>query len=194
MLKFYNEKKRLKSTAHQIYGSIVTQARAPLFYAAWGIPDSVEGRFEMIVVHMALVMRRLKDGDEKAFALSRLIAERFVEDMDDSLREMGVGDLAVPKKMRKAGEAFNGRLRAYADALDGGDTIGLCAVLSRNIAEGADHENGFDAAALADYMQRSADVLAKLPMKDIGAGDVRFADPGDGGGGGTVNIPGEAGK
>ena len=175
MLKNFNERKRLKATARQIYGSIVTQARSPLFYAVWKVPDSIEGRFEMVVMHLVLVMRRLKGAGAKPQDLSRLIAEAFVDDMDDSLREMGVSDLKVPKHMRKAGDAFHGRLRAYSEALDGEDMTGLRASLMRNIVMAREGE-GPDVDALADYMVRSGNRLAELPEDDLLAGMVAFGE------------------
>ena len=83
------------------YGTIVAQARAAAFYRIYGVPDTANGRFEMVVLHTVLVLRRLESGPDPVRALGQALFDRFCGDMDGSLREMGVGDLAVPDKMRK---------------------------------------------------------------------------------------------
>src|SRR5690348_7310416 len=106
-------------TIEVIYGMIVTQAREPVFYRDLAVPDTVDGRFDLLLLHLWMVLRRLRSaasGMEPAQALF----DRFCEDMDDNLREMGVGDLAVPRRMQAFGEAFYGRSRAYDLALGPG--------------------------------------------------------------------------
>ena len=102
-----------------LYGAIVAQARTQAFYQSFGVPDTVTGRLEMILLHVALVFRRLNGGAERGSdrALGQAIFDLFCQDMDDNLREMGVGDLAVPRTMRRIGEAFYGRQAAYEAAL-----------------------------------------------------------------------------
>ena len=107
----------LRGTIEAIYGMIVTQAREPLFYRALGVPDTVNGRFDLLLLHLWLVLRRLKSVEGGA-ALSQALFDHFCNDMDDNLREMGVGDLTVPKRMQAFGEAFYGRTAAYDLALD----------------------------------------------------------------------------
>src|SRR5262249_51919508 len=96
-------------TIASLYGTIVAQARAPVFYQIYGVPDTVNGRFEMIVLHAVLLLRRLSTEPEPGRVLGQRIFDRFCEDMDANLREMGVGDLAVPRTMKRFGEAFYGR-------------------------------------------------------------------------------------
>ena len=118
-----------------LYGAIVAQARAPIFYFHLGVPDSVEGRFELIVLHLMLVLRRLgADGVAASerepslgpgSAVGQQLFDVFCRDLDDNLREMGVGDLAVPRRMRQFGEAFYGRQAAYAAALGAVDPQSL---------------------------------------------------------------------
>ena len=111
-----------------IYGMIVTQAREPSFYRDLGVPDTVEGRFDLLLLHLWVVLRRLRRTDgamepgsgpirEQIQALAQGLFDRFCEDMDDNLREMGIGDLAVPLRMQAFGEAFYGRSKAYDLAL-----------------------------------------------------------------------------
>src|SRR6266576_5455652 len=100
-----------------LYGMIVAQARAPDFYRIYGVPDTVNGRFEMIVLHAILLLRRLEHEAASVRRLGQGIFDRFCSDMDANLREMGVGDLSVPRKMHGIGEAFYGRKAAYEAAL-----------------------------------------------------------------------------
>ena len=93
-------------TASGLYGSIVAQARQPAFYAGGGVPDTLEGRFGMIVVHMFLVLERLRRDGDNGQVLGRALLEAFATDMDDSMREIGIGDLSVPRRVKKAAAAL----------------------------------------------------------------------------------------
>src|SRR3954447_23871272 len=96
---------RQAATIDALYGMIVAQARSPRFYRDYGVPDTVNGRFEMIALHTVLLLRRLADGSPDLRQVGQEVFDRFCDDMDASMREMGVGDLAVPKKMRRVGAA-----------------------------------------------------------------------------------------
>jgi cytochrome b pre-mRNA-processing protein 3 len=101
-----------------LYGTIVAQARLPAFYRIYGVPDTVSGRLEMIMLLTVLFLRRLDGEAAPMRALGQGLFDQFCRDMDDSMREMGVGDLAVPRNMRRIGEAFYGRQAAYRAALE----------------------------------------------------------------------------
>lgn len=120
-------------TIRGLYGVIVAQARAPVFYADYGVPDTLAGRFDMIVLHLVLVVRRLRREPAPIRALGQGVFDLFCRDMDHSFREMGIGDLAVPKHMRRVAEAFYGRAAAYEAGIEGADDEQLAAVLARNI-------------------------------------------------------------
>jgi cytochrome b pre-mRNA-processing protein 3 len=170
---------------HALYGAIVAQARSPVFYTHYGVSDSVEGRFELIVLHLVLVLRRL--GAEAAAASERRpplgpgsaagqrLFDVFCHDLDDNLREMGVGDLAVPRKMRQFGEAFYGRQAAYGAALGAADPQELEKALARNILGEADA--GEKAAPLARYMPAAAAQLDAQPEDALVAGRPVFPSP-----------------
>lgn len=161
-----------------LYGAIVAQARTQDFYQSFGVPDTVTGRLEMILLHVALVFRRLNGGAERApdRALGQAIFDLFCQDMDDNLREMGVGDLAVPRTMRRIGEAFYGRQAAYAAALASDDPQALIDALTRNVFEG-----GPGAVALAPYVRELARRLDARDAAALRAGDFGFPDPGQAG-------------
>jgi cytochrome b pre-mRNA-processing protein 3 len=144
-------------TIEAIYGMIVTQAREPLFYRNLAVPDTVNGRFDLLVLHLWMVLRRLtpiKGGT----VLSQMLFDRFCDDMDGNLREMGVGDLTVPKRMQAFGEAFYGRAAAYDLAVAAGEEA-LAQALCKNILNGADIEK---ARRLAAYAEAAVATLAEL--------------------------------
>src|SRR5262249_24455554 len=115
------------------YGVIVAQARTPAFYANYGVADTPAGRFDMIVLHLVLLVRRLRREPAPIRALGQGGFDLYCQDMDHSFRGIGIGDLAVPKHMRRVAEAFDGRAAAYDEAIDRGEEQQLAAVLARNI-------------------------------------------------------------
>jgi cytochrome b pre-mRNA-processing protein 3 len=154
-----------------VYSAIVAQSRQPVFYADWLVPDTVTGRFDMISLHMALLFRRLRGetGSQKDF--SQAVFDLFFQDMDRSLREMGVGDLGVPKRIQKMGNIFFGLLAALNEPMDRNDLPALEAVLSRNIF---DNSSGDHVRALAEYLMSQDRALAIKPAKNIEQGHVAF--------------------
>ncbi|MEO8319295.1 MAG: ubiquinol-cytochrome C chaperone family protein [Bradyrhizobium sp.] len=159
----------LRGTIEAIYGMIVTQAREPLFYRALAVPDTVNGRFDLLVLHLWLVLRRLKPAEGGA-ALSQALFDHFCNDMDDNLREMGVGDLTVPKRMQAFGEAFYGRTAAYDLALTGGHEA-LAQALCKNILNG---ENIAEADQLAAYAEAAMTGLDGVDDAALLSGSARF--------------------
>ena len=154
----------LRGTIEAIYGMIVTQAREPLFYRALAVPDTVNGRFDLLVLHLWLVLRRLKPTEGGA-VLSQALFDHFCNDMDDNLREMGVGDLTVPKRMQAFGEAFYGRAAAYDQALSeaGDGDQPLAQAICKNILNGKRNGEGIDNAnRLAGYVQATVTGLDRL--------------------------------
>ena len=151
----------LRGTIEAIYGMIVTQAREPLFYRDLGVPDTVNGRFDLIVLHLWMVLRRFQAAPDAA-NLAQALFDRFCDDMDANLREMGVGDLTVPKRMQAFGEAFYGRSAAYDTALVGGDDA-LAEAICKNVLNGVGMEN---ARRLAVYAR---DALTRLGNVDDAA-------------------------
>jgi cytochrome b pre-mRNA-processing protein 3 len=160
-------------TIDTLYGAIVAQARRPEFYEEFGIADTVEGRFELIVLHLAVVVRRLGREPQGA-TLGRALLDAFGRDMDHNLREMGVGDLAVPKHIRRMMEAFYGRARSYESALAAEDTAVLAQALARNVFAG---DTGGDVALLADYVRRAAGQLDTVGGAQFLRGLLAFPEP-----------------
>jgi cytochrome b pre-mRNA-processing protein 3 len=156
-----------------LYGAIVAQARAEPFYRAFGVPDTVNGRFEMVVLHAVLLLHRL-DAEPAARDLGQGLFDHFCSDMDANLREMGIGDLKVPREMRRIGEAFYGRKSAYAAALTLPDRGVLANALARNVYG---DPGAAGARPLAAYVVESISRLAAQDAASLERGRVEFPDP-----------------
>jgi cytochrome b pre-mRNA-processing protein 3 len=172
---FSKSRAPLRGTIEAIYGMIVTQTREPAFYRNLGVPDTVNGRFDLLVLHLWLVLRRFRSTAEAKDA-SQALFDRFCEDMDANLREMGVGDLTVPKRMQAFGEAFYGRAAAYDVAFDAGGDAPAKA-LCKNILNGEGMEN---AQQLAAYARTVMGRLDGLDAAVFEAADWAFPAPSGG--------------
>ena len=170
--KFFSGFQR-KRDVYQLYSKIVEQARTPAFYLEYGVADTVDGRFDMILLHLFLVLQRLEDEGESQAKLQRQLQEAFVTDMDRSLREMGVGDMSVGKQVKKMSVAWFGRAGAYREALTVEDNIALEEALSRNVYR--DDSNG-DVTRLALYVRACRNGLSQQSIHDI-KGKPVFASP-----------------
>jgi cytochrome b pre-mRNA-processing protein 3 len=173
-------KKKRHPAARPAYEVIVAAARRPVFYTNLAVPDTVDGRFDMIALHSFLVMNRLKtavrEGTGRESFAQALVDEVF-RDMDRSLREMGVGDLSVGKRVRKMAEVFYGRAEAYRAALNkplSERQLALEDAVSRNIFAG--HDNG-SAKQIGLYILTASDHLERISIDNIMSGDFSFPDP-----------------
>lgn len=152
---------------YAVYRAIVSQSRQPVFYAEWGVPDTVTGRFDMISLHMALLFRRLRQEKKVGPEFSQAVFDLFFKDMDRSLREMGVGDLGVPKKIQKMGSLFFGLMTTVNEAMDRGDRAGVEAALRRNLFDGAEAAR---VDQIADYLETQYQGVAAQSGEAIIAG------------------------
>lgn len=158
-----------------MYAGLVARARDPRFYGTMAVPDTLDGRFDMIVLHAVLAVRRLGSAGPEGEELARDLLDVLFADMDRSLREMGVGDLGVGRRVRAMARAFRGRYRAYDEALGAGAGA-LRAALARNVFAGADAGEGLD--ALARYVERCVADLAAASDETLGSGTLPFPPPG----------------
>ena len=163
---------RHERAAFQLYGAAVAAARDPWFYQALGVPDTLDGRFDMVSLHAFLLIHRLTGEPEPGPTLAQAVFDAMFSDMDINLREMGVGDLGVSRRVRAMWEAFHGRANAYQAAM--GDPANLEAALVRNVWRGATPPAGA-AAALGRIVLTHATHLAGQPLDALAAGDVKFA-------------------
>ena len=162
-------------TISALYGMIVAQARLPCFYRDYAVADTVNGRLDLVLLHLALALDRLMR-DPALKELGQGVFDRFCKDMDGNLREMGISDLKVPKEMKKIGEAFYGRSQAYQAALGEAEDEALVEAIVRNIYNGSPAEMAA-ARRLAVYMRVVAGDLSEQATADLVAGQMRFPDP-----------------
>ncbi|MGO4838146.1 ubiquinol-cytochrome C chaperone family protein [Rhizobiaceae sp. 2RAB30] len=177
MLKFLFGRRRTvsRATVDRLYDQIVAAARQPELYSAWNVPDMPLGRFEMVALHVFLFLRRVR-GEEGAIAeVAQELTDEFFRDVEHSIRELGISDPGVPKRMKLLARMFYGRVKAYGDALDAGDTEALSKALARNVRPGV--EGWAEAAELAAYVQNVAAALAAQPSSALIGGEVRFPAP-----------------
>ena len=159
------------------YEAIVAAARQPLFFSDWQVPDTPLGRFESLSLHMILFLHRTKAADAGLKALGQEVVEEFFKDVDHSLRELGIGDTSVPKRMKKLARMFYGRAAAYDAGLEGGDGAALAVALQRNIFP--DGPDWTEAPKMASHVMTVAKSLAAQDAGDILAGNVNFPKPSD---------------
>ncbi|MBS0235577.1 MAG: ubiquinol-cytochrome C chaperone [Proteobacteria bacterium] len=157
MLQWLRKRTETGRRAGELYGSVVTAARQPDFYGNIGVPDTPEGRFELVALHLFLAIESL--GGPASDVLRQRLIEVFVTDMDDCMREMGVGDLAVPKKVKRAAAAFYERATAYRRALAAGDEFAMAERLQHYIFANPPPQRG-GSEALAHYVHEAASALS----------------------------------
>lgn len=155
-----------------LYAQAVAQARTPALYTAMGVPDTTDARFELYSLHVYLILERLKLQGEEAAEVSQALFDTYLSALDNALREMGVGDLSVGKRMRKMGEAFYGRIKGYEAAFAAlPDTAALEGLVTRTIYADGDARH---APALGTYVLARREALAAQPLERLCAGDVSW--------------------
>ena len=169
------KRKASRNSVRAVYGAIVAAARHPRFYAEWGVEDTVDGRYDMIVLHAILLLDRLAAEGRATATFAQALTDEVFADMDRSLREMGVGDLSVGKKVRRMAEVFYGRAQVYAPPLHAEDAPALRKALYRNIFTGIGPEEG--AGRISAYALRVRRHLHECPTGAILSGELGFPDP-----------------
>jgi cytochrome b pre-mRNA-processing protein 3 len=160
----------------QLHGKIVAAARRPALYSDFGVPDSYEGRFEMVTLHAGLVMRRLTGLAGIGPELAQELADSVFRHFDVALRKIGVSDVGIPKRIKRMAEAFYGRNKAYGEGLDAQDQDRLAAALARNVYGAADPAAAPMAARLAQAVRATAAALDQIPLETFARGEVAFPE------------------
>jgi cytochrome b pre-mRNA-processing protein 3 len=176
MLRSLRRRAEFQRKAGEIYGAIVTQSRQPAFYARLGIPDTPTGRYEMVVIHLFLVLERLRGAgaSPEAAAAAQALVDAFVADMDDSLRELGTGDIGVPRRVKRAAAGFYARAKDYREAIAAGGSA-LEGMLVRHLE--APEGEVASVGALPGYVQAATVTLGAEPVADVLEGRLFFPDP-----------------
>lgn len=167
-------RRRDSGAPRDLYVAVVARAREPVFYRDLGVPDTLDGRFDMIALHVFLVMHRLKGQGPEAETLARHLLELMVDGMDEALREMGVGDMGIGRRVKAMVNGVNGRLQAYDAALGAPEPGALEVALDNNVYGTVRDVPPAHLAALADYIRREAAALAARPLDELLAGRVAF--------------------
>jgi cytochrome b pre-mRNA-processing protein 3 len=172
MFAVLTRRRRLRAQAADLYAALIHQTRQPAFYSNLGVPDTFDGRFDLLTLHAFLLFRRLGRMGEEGQALAQAVFDAMFADMDNVLRESGVGDLSIGRKIKGMSEAFYGRVKAYDEAL-AQDDAALVAALGRNVYAGAARGEG--AFALARYVRATDSVLASTRLDRLATGQLNFA-------------------
>lgn len=168
------KRRRWTDAADAVYAGVVRQARRPEFYTRLGVADTVDGRFDLIVLHAALVIRRLTAEGGSGPEVAQAVFDRMFVDMDRSLREMGVGDLSVGKHVKGMAKAFYGRAAAYEQGLAEGRAV-LEGALRRNLYRKMEPSDA-QVAALAAYIEAQAEAVGRQPFERILQGAPGFTE------------------
>ena len=166
---FFRRNKKIKDAAHVLFSKIVEQARCPEFYAKWQVADTLDGRFDLIILHLGLVINRLesREDDKQVALLIRYLQEVLFDNMDMSLREMGVGDMSVGKKVKVMAEAYYGRMTVYRHAVRADDMApALKSSLVRNIYRGAEPDEAI-LGKFVSYVVRQVKCLEEQAVEDV---------------------------
>ena len=168
-----SRRKSVRDAAERAYQRVVEQARNPMFFKEFGVPDTLDGRFELICLHAFLYLHRLKSEQPQSAMVSQTFFDTMFADMDRGVREIGTGDLSVGRHVKRMAQGFYGRIRAYQDGLARDDDAALSAALARNLFGTIDESAG-SLAAMVDYTRSAAAQLADQSALDLIDGYVRF--------------------
>ncbi|WP_306118591.1 MULTISPECIES: ubiquinol-cytochrome C chaperone family protein [unclassified Roseitalea] len=161
-----------------IFERTVAAARQPVLYADWGMPDTPLGRYESVALHMIVLMHRTRAQGPQIEALAQEVLDEFFKDVDHSIRELGVGDLGVPKRMKKLARMFYGRMGAYWQAIDDDDPDALAIAIRRNVMPDDPASERLAPAPIAAYMIASARHLATQDNAALLAGRIDYLTAG----------------
>lgn len=177
MFRWFAGRAARKEAAEKIYDAIVAQSRNPGFYIRCGVPDTLSGRFDMLVIHMFVVLQILKLGGREGQLLAQEIVEAFIREMDTMVRDLGVSDRNVPKEVRKIAQLFYGQLLAYSTALQRNDTKGLSAEVWKSFQPAdAASEASVASESISVYIQQSIKSIQEMPLNMLLQGNIRFPE------------------
>jgi cytochrome b pre-mRNA-processing protein 3 len=162
-----------KQAAKRLYQTTRSQSRDPVLYERWGVADTMDGRFDALSLHVALLLGRLRRLGPEGHRLAQAVFDCMFRDIDQTLRETGIGDLGVPKHMAKMMKAFNGRAHVYSSALAARDTAALEIAIARNLYRA----DSVPAADVVAYVLSLHDALGAYSLEDLMRGDISYPPP-----------------
>ena len=165
-----------RRTGERLLDAITAQARQPVFFTDFAVPDTLDGRFDLMTLHGALVFRALERKGRGGHDLAQMTTDLMFGAFDDAIRSLGVGDSGIPRRVKTMGKAYIGRASAYDEALKTGDMAALGDALARNVYRGRPPESAV-LRALALYAAAEAARLDQLPLERFAAPDLAFSMP-----------------
>jgi cytochrome b pre-mRNA-processing protein 3 len=172
----FSDRKGVRQAAERAYQRVVEQARQPIFFTELEVPDTLDGRFELICLHAFLYLYRLKSDRSRSAAVSQAFFDTMFTDMDRGLREIGTGDLSVGRHVKRMAQGFYGRIRAYQEGLERQEDTVLTAALARNLF-GTVRESTGTIDTIVDYIRCAAGQLAHQSAAALCEGYVWFPPP-----------------
>lgn len=177
MLGLFTRKKPYREDAIRVFSVLQQQSRNPCFYEALRVPDTTEGRFDLLTLHIFMIIERMKS-ESIGKAFSQALFDVTFESIDQGYREIGVGDMGVPKRMKKLMLAFNGRLHAYSEAYEKRDKSAFMEAIDRNIYDTVQIEYSQDISGrMTDYAFSCLEYLQSLDVQSIMIGNITFNNP-----------------
>lgn len=180
MFNLFSKKPARSEAATALYAAIVAQARNEVFFLECGVPDTVDGRFDLVLLHAFLLFHRLKSDHEATKELGQEVFDLMFENLDQNLREMGVGDMGIGRRIKGMAQAFYGRVQSYEDALEAGDGQRLEDALRRNLFRKCDPSET-SVKAVSAYVFECSKALGAIPAQQIAAGKIDFGPAPTGG-------------
>jgi len=162
--------------AKKLYGQLLLKTREPEFYKAYGVPDTFDGRFDLLMIHIFIVVNRLTREGQAGLDFNQALFDMTFADLDQTLREMGIGDMGVPKHQRRMMKAFNGRMHAYDQALKEGDGA-MVITLRRNLYGTLEDDQVPDTQKILRYIKESMNLIDKMSADEIMKGQAVFGTP-----------------
>lgn len=178
MFEFLSKKKALNDVGHKLFTSVIDQSRLASFYSELAVEDNLDGRFDLMSLHMAMILQKLDQNEQNTDAakLKRIVQETMFDNLDLTLREIGVGDLGVGKKIKVMAEAFYGRMMVYQDLFDVKDEQRMCDALQRNLYREREVSQEM-LAAMTKYVYDQFELIESQNMEKFMTGDVNFLPP-----------------
>lgn len=176
MFRWFAERSARREAAEKIYDAIVAQSRAPVFYVRCGVPDTLFGRFDMLVIHMFIVLQNLRKlGGKEGELLGRDVIEAFIREMDSMVRDLGVSDLQVPREVSKIANVFFAQLTVYIDAMEKRDTKSLAEAIRKSF-QSADPNVHIADAEITNYVLESIKQIGVMPLNLLLQGNIQFPE------------------
>lgn len=177
LFQWFRRKKACRQMGERLYQTALQQSRQPVFYSGMGVADTMDGRFDLLSLHVIMMIDRLNTLGREGAKLGQAVFDAMFKRMDIDLREMGIGDLGVPKHMQKMMKAFNGRREAYHAAFNSGNIAAIELSLARNVYRMQGEAVPDGVPALADYTVRAVEGLERCTLVEFQSGNITFPAP-----------------